>query len=122
MALTYNNRNTASEFLQHDYLSVHVKGNEVFKSHGETGSCFDKTQPLKESKWRLQRPGGDSYQLDHPLNHFYHFSFRAWSAKADFSASCCTRQRTAIQCCDWRILLPKASSHAFGISKGTTSG
>jgi len=58
MALTYNNRNTASEFLHHDYLSVHVKGNEVFKTHGETGSCFDKTQSLKETKWRLQRPGG----------------------------------------------------------------
>jgi hypothetical protein len=59
MALTYNNRNTASEFLHHDYLSVHVKGNEVFKTHGETGSCFDKTQSLKETKWRLQRPGGE---------------------------------------------------------------
>lgn len=71
MALTYNNRNTASEFLQHDYLSVHVKGNEVFKNHGETGSCFDKTQPLKESKWRLQRPGGEDNSRNFDASYVY---------------------------------------------------
>lgn len=56
--MSYNNRNTATETMVNDYLSVHVKGAEVFKSHTETGSCFDKTQPLKEKNWRLERPGG----------------------------------------------------------------
>jgi hypothetical protein len=98
MALTYNNRNTASEFLHHDYLSVHVKGNEVFKTHGETGSCFDKTQSLKETKWRLQRPGG-ACSFDHsisPKGINSTDNFRAWSTKAIFPPSPGLRQRTSI--------------------------
>ena len=34
----YNNKNTATETMVNDYLVVHVRGEEVFKNHVETGA------------------------------------------------------------------------------------
>jgi len=33
----YNNKNTATETMSNDYLVVHIRGEEVFKNHVETG-------------------------------------------------------------------------------------
>jgi hypothetical protein len=58
MSIMINNKNTATETMTNDYLVVHIRGQDVFKNHAETGSCFDRTAALKESNWRLERPGG----------------------------------------------------------------
>lgn len=41
-----------------DYMMVHIKGEEVFKLHPQTGSPFDRTLPLRETDWRYNRAGG----------------------------------------------------------------
>ena len=47
----YNNKNTATETMVNDYLVVHVRGEDVFKNHTETGlhpsrSCVSSRQLL----------------------------------------------------------------------------
>jgi hypothetical protein len=54
----FNNKNTATDTMTNDYVASHIRGEEVLKAHPETGSAFDRTAPLKESNWRLDRPGG----------------------------------------------------------------
>jgi len=55
---TYNNRNTATETMVNEYLNLHMKGGEGMMKHPNTGSCFDRTQPLSAKEWREERPGG----------------------------------------------------------------
>jgi len=56
--LAFNNKTTASETMTNDYVAQHIRGEEIFRNHVETGSVFDRTAALKESNWRLERPGG----------------------------------------------------------------
>jgi hypothetical protein len=36
--MSINNKNTATETMTNDYLVVHIRGEEVFKNHAETGA------------------------------------------------------------------------------------
>ena len=37
-----NNKNTATETMTNDYLVVHIRGEDVFKNHAETGPSHPK--------------------------------------------------------------------------------